>query len=107
MARPAARCWPRDAELGAPARVQHLPQLLSASFQLRRACCAHRSSKRRERRAERSAMTFPTKSVPLAVACALASLVIAACGGSGSNANANANSAQQNEQQVVNFARCM
>jgi hypothetical protein len=52
-------------------------------------------------------MLSATKSVPLAASCALASLVLVACGGSGSNANANAGSSQDNEQQVVKFARCM
>src|SRR5690349_10164664 len=49
-------------------------------------------------------MSSLTKLVPL-VPCALASVALAACGGSG--ANANASTAQDTEQQIVNFARCM
>ena len=49
-------------------------------------------------------MSFPTKPVPL-ISCALAGLALAACGGSGSKANASA--AQDNEKQVVAFAKCM
>ena len=41
----------------------------------------------------------------LLVPCALASLVLAACGGSGSKASAS--SSQGNEQQILNFTRCM
>lgn len=50
-------------------------------------------------------MFSPTKSVPLVASCALASVVLAACGGSGSNANAG--TSQDSEQQIVRFARCM
>jgi hypothetical protein len=50
-------------------------------------------------------MFFPTKFVPLAAACALASVALAACGRSGPSAAAGA--AQNNEQEVVKFARCM
>jgi hypothetical protein len=50
-------------------------------------------------------MFFPTKSLPLIATCALASAALAACGGSGPNASANA--AQADEQQLVQFARCM
>jgi hypothetical protein len=49
-------------------------------------------------------MSFPTKPV-LLVPCALASLAFAACGGSGSNTNASAKT--DNEQQILNFTRCM
>jgi hypothetical protein len=49
-------------------------------------------------------MSFPTKPV-LLVTCALASLAFAACGGSGSKTNASAKT--DNEQQLVNFTRCM
>ncbi|HEV2981026.1 MAG TPA: hypothetical protein VGX51_06310 [Solirubrobacteraceae bacterium] len=49
-------------------------------------------------------MFSATKSLPPLASCALASLALTACGGSGSNANA---SAQDSEQQIVNFARCM
>ena len=41
----------------------------------------------------------------LLVPCALASLVLAACGGSGSKASAS--SSQGNEQQILKFTRCM
>jgi hypothetical protein len=50
-------------------------------------------------------MSFPTKSLPLAAACVLASLALAACGGS--NSNANASSTQDNEKRIVEFTRCM
>jgi hypothetical protein len=50
-------------------------------------------------------MPVPTKSIPLAVSCALASLALAACGGSGSKASAN--TAHEDEQRIVNFTRCM
>jgi hypothetical protein len=50
-------------------------------------------------------MHFPIRTVPLIASCALASLALAACGGSGSKASAS--SSQNNEQQLVNFARCM
>jgi hypothetical protein len=50
-------------------------------------------------------MFSPTKSVPIVASCALASLALAACGGSGSSANAS--NSQDNEQQIVKFARCM
>jgi hypothetical protein len=49
-------------------------------------------------------MSFPTKPV-LLVPCALASLVLIACGGSGSNPNASTKT--DNEQQALNFTRCM
>ena len=49
-------------------------------------------------------MSFPTKPF-LLVPCALASLALAACGGSGSNPNAS--SKTDNEQQTLNFTRCM
>jgi hypothetical protein len=52
-------------------------------------------------------MFSSTKSVALVAACALASVSLAACGSSGSNANANAGTSQDNEQQIVRFARCM
>jgi hypothetical protein len=49
-------------------------------------------------------MSFPTKAV-LLVPCALASLALAACGGSGSETNASTKT--DNEQQALNFTRCM
>ena len=49
-------------------------------------------------------MSFPTKPF-LLVPCVLASLALAACGGSGSNPNAS--SKTDNEQQTLNFTRCM
>jgi hypothetical protein len=49
-------------------------------------------------------MSFPTKPV-LLVPCALASVALAACGGSGSKTNASAKT--DNEQQILNFTRCM
>jgi hypothetical protein len=49
-------------------------------------------------------MSFPTKPV-LLVPCALASLALVACGGSGSKTNASAKT--DNEQQILNFTRCM
>jgi hypothetical protein len=49
-------------------------------------------------------MSFPSKPV-LLVPCALASLALVACGGSGSKASAGAS--QGNEQQILNFTRCM
>jgi hypothetical protein len=49
-------------------------------------------------------MSFPSKPF-LLVPCALASLALAACGGSGSNPNAS--SKTDNEQQALNFTRCM
>jgi hypothetical protein len=49
-------------------------------------------------------MSFPTKPV-LLVPFALASLVFAACGGSGSSPNASTKT--DNEQQTLNFTRCM
>ena len=49
-------------------------------------------------------MSFPTKPV-LLVPCALASLVLVACGGSGSSPNASTKT--DNEQQTLNFTRCM
>ena len=52
-------------------------------------------------------MQLPVKSLPLALSCALASLVLAACGGSGSKASASTSQNQNNEQQIVNFTRCM
>jgi hypothetical protein len=62
--------------------------------------------RRHDRRRERSAMPLPTKPLLLS-ACALASVALAACGGSGANANATASGSQDNEQRIVNFARCM
>ena len=50
-------------------------------------------------------MHLPAKSVPLALACAFASLALAACGGSGSKVSAN--TSQNDEQQIVNFTRCL
>jgi hypothetical protein len=49
-------------------------------------------------------MSLPTKPA-LLVPCALASLAFAACGGSGSNTNTSAKT--DNEQQILNFTRCM
>ena len=49
-------------------------------------------------------MSFLTKPV-LLVPCALASLVLVACGGSGSSPNASTKT--DNEQQTLNFTRCM
>ena len=49
-------------------------------------------------------MSFPTKSF-LLVPFALASLALVACGGSGSNPNASTKT--DNEQQTLNFTRCM
>jgi len=49
-------------------------------------------------------MSFLTKPV-LLVPCALASLVLVACGGSGSSPNAGTKT--DNEQQTLNFTRCM
>ena len=49
-------------------------------------------------------MSFPTKPF-LLVPCALASLAFAACGGSGSKATDSTSHA--NEQQILNFTRCM
>jgi hypothetical protein len=49
-------------------------------------------------------MSFPTKSF-LLVPCALATLALAACGGSG--AKATDSTSQANEQQALNFTRCM
>ena len=49
-------------------------------------------------------MSFSTKPV-LLVPCALASLVLVACGGSGSSPNASTKT--DNEQQTLNFTRCM
>jgi hypothetical protein len=50
-------------------------------------------------------MSFPTKPF-LLVPCALAGLALAACGGSGSNPNAS-DPKTGNEQQTLNFTRCM
>jgi hypothetical protein len=50
-------------------------------------------------------MFSPTKSAPPIASCVLATLALAACGGSGAGNNAGA--AQNDEQQAVNFARCM
>jgi hypothetical protein len=49
-------------------------------------------------------MPLPIKPF-LLVPCALASLVLAACGGSGSTTNASAKT--DNEQQILNLTRCM
>ena len=49
-------------------------------------------------------MSLPTKPF-LLVPCVLASFALAACGGSGSNPNAS--SKTDNEQQILNFTRCM
>ena len=49
-------------------------------------------------------MSFPIKPF-LLVPCALAGLALAACGGSGSNPNASSKTG--NEQQTLNFTRCM
>ena len=49
-------------------------------------------------------MSVPTKPF-LLVPCVLASFALAACGGSGSNPNAS--SKTNNEQQILNFTRCM
>jgi hypothetical protein len=48
-------------------------------------------------------MSFPAKPIPLALLCALAAVSLAACGGSAAKATAT----QENEQQLVNFAKCM
>jgi hypothetical protein len=53
---------------------------------------------------QRSAMSFRPSLAPLAVACAAAaSLALVACGGSASNSSGS----QDNEQQLVKFAKCM